>query len=224
MGDKRQLVLFVLIFVALLGAVGTLTYFKLRQYKECEKEIASLEEERDQAQRLIDQIPLLRQEAKALSEQIEIYAEILPKEHEVRHDAFVETMDRFARETGLQILRADPFERKEPAGARTVNPGAPNQPTESKPPFSEHSYLFELVGPFPSFLRFVNKLENWDRFLAVEEIDIRPLGASNTASTSGKANDKEIEEAQKEAKSIQLVVTTYTHRPKETLEVAGQDL
>lgn len=224
MGEKRQLVLYVLIFIALLGAVGTLTYFKLRQYQDCQKEISGLEGERDQAQRLIDQIPLLRQEAKALSEQIEIYAEILPKEHEVRHDAFVETMDRFARETGLQILRADPFERKEPAKTRAANPNDPNQPKESKPPFSEHSYLFELVGTFPSFLRFVNKLENWDRFLAVEEIDIRPLGASKTASTSGKAKEKDIETAQKETKSIQLVVTTYTHRPKETLADAGQDL
>jgi len=110
--DRRQLVTYIAIFALLIGALGTLTYFQLSKYWTCKEKIAGLEKERAAAQALLDQIPGLRKEAKALSDQIEVYAEILPKEQEVRHDAFVETMDRFARETGLQILRADPFERK----------------------------------------------------------------------------------------------------------------
>ena len=228
MTDRRQPAFMIAVFVVLAGALGTLTYFQLTTYRTCKAKIADLEKEKAAAQRLIDEIPTLRKEAKALSEQIEVYAEILPKEHEVRHDAFVETMDRFARETGLQILRADPFERKK-APYRPPPPGAGKEAEKrAAPPFSEHSYVFELVGPFPSFLRFLNKIENWDRFLAVEEIEINPegmakFGSAGSGSTTKKADDKEIEAAQKPVKSIQLVVTTYTHTPKR-LATAEQGL
>jgi hypothetical protein len=73
------------------------------------------------------------------------------------------------------------------------------------------------VGPFPNFLRFLNKIENWDRFLAVQEIEIFPLGAARATAGGGKvgADPREIETAQEPTKSIQLVVTTYTHTPKQ---------
>jgi Tfp pilus assembly protein PilO len=212
--EKKQLILFAVIFVVLIGGLGTLTYFQFRAYQSCKEDLAGLEKRKQAAERLIAEIPALRQAAKVLSEQVEIYAEILPKEHEVRHDAFVETMDRFARETGLQILRADPFER-EKKGRPKKKDAKSEGAKESTPPFSEHRYMFELVGTFPSLLRFVNKIENWDRFLAVEEIEIVPEGASKYTNTSKKADDKEIEAAQKAVKNIQLVVTTYTHKPKE---------
>jgi len=219
--ERRQLILFITVFVILLGALGTLTYFRFQSYRECKEEIARLEREKAEADRLIAEIPALRKEAKELSEQVEVYAEILPKEHEVRHDAFVETMDRFARETGLQILRADPVTRRK----KNNRPrrGAP-QEEEDSPPFIEHRYLFELKGTFPSFLRFVNKIENWDRFLAVEEMEILPQGISGKFGNSKKADQDEIEAAQKPVKSIQLVVTTYTHRPKQPSAAADQGL
>lgn len=211
MRDKRSYILFGAIFVAVFGALGTLTYFQFQAYRRCRDEIAQLDREKQEAQHLIEEIPSLSKAAKVLSEQVEVYAEILPKEHEVRHDAFVETMDRFARETGLQILRADPFERAKPASpSKGAVEGKGDR--EAAPPFCEHRYLFELVGAFPNFLRFVNKIENWDRFLAVEEIEILPEGA--TKSSSPTMDEKDIEAAQKATKSIQLVVSTYTHKPK----------
>ena len=220
--ERRQLILFIAVFVILLGALGTLTYFRFRSYQDCKDEIARLEREKAEADRLIAEIPGLRKEAKELSEQVEVYAEILPKEHEVRHDAFVETMDRFARETGLQILRADPVTRRKKN--KRPRRGAQAQEEEDSPPFIEHRYLFELKGTFPSFLRFVNKIENWDRFLAVEEMEILPLGVSGKFGNSKKADQEEIEAAQKPVKSIQLVVTTYTHRPKRPSATADQGL
>ncbi len=225
MREKRQIILFIVIFLVLVGAIGTLTYLEFQDYQDLKKDIGRLEDERAAADRLIAEIPTLRMEAKKLSEQVEVYAEILPKEHEVRHDAFVETMDRFARETGLQILRADPFERKKSQARKKRRPGKKAE-KESPPPFIEHRYLFELDGTFPSFLRFLNKIENWDRFLAVEEMEIIPTGVPNvtTGGNTKKVDEREIEAAQKPNKSIQLVVTTYTHRPKERTVDSEQEL
>jgi hypothetical protein len=216
--------MYIAIFVLLIGALGTLTYFQLSKFWTCKEKISGLEKERAAAQVLLDEIPGLRKEAKALSDQIEVYAEILPKEQEVRHDAFVETMDRFARETGLQILRADPFERKN--AKRAAAPTGANAEKKAAPPFSEHSYVFELIGTFPNFLRFLNKIENWDRFLAVEEVEINPEGMSKFGSSGGggKVDAKDIDAAQKPMKSIQLVVTTYTHTPKQPSATAERKM
>ncbi len=225
MHSKRQLMTLLGIFAVAVAVLGTLLFFKVRQYRETTARLDSLKQRERRAKRLIAEIPKLRKQVKALSNQVEIYAEILPKEQEVQHEAFVETMDRYARETGLRILRADPILTKKPTEAQARRRGRKKkkEPT-SEPAFEEHRYLFDLVGTFPDFLRFLNKIENWDRFLAVEEMEIRPYGTASRFETGRKADQKEIEAAQKPLKTIQLVVTTYTYKPKKRDHTASRDL
>ncbi len=210
MSDKRKLLIIAGIFVAVAAGLGTLTYFQFQKNAAYKDKITVKQKEADDAKRKIARIPDMRQQALELSEQVDRYASILPKEHEVGHDAFVETIARFARDLKIEILRADPVERedavpKSAAAAKAASDKA------AKRAFSEHSYHFELTGDFPNFLKFLNKIENWDRFLAVEEIEIRPISGGSETRT---AQDKEIEAAKRHEKSIELVVTTYTHTPK----------
>jgi len=208
--DKRRLVIVGGVFLGLAGGLGTLTYFQYQKNTAYNEKIAVKQQEAGEAKRKIARIPALRQQAQELSEQVDRYASILPKEREVGHDAFVETIARFARDLKIEILRADPVEREDKL---PMSAAAAKMATEkaAKRAFSEHSYHFELVGDFPNFLKFVNKIENWDRFLAVEEIEIRPFAASNEPRVG---QDKEIEAAKRSEKNIELVVTTYTHTPR----------
>jgi hypothetical protein len=204
--DKRKLFIIGGIFLSAVAGLGGLTYFQFDKNVGYKEKIAAKQDEADKAKRKISRIPAMRTQAQELSEQVDRYASILPKEYEVGHDAFVETIARFARDLKIEILRADPVEREEAVVAAKT--GAENTAVRA---FSEHSYHFELTGDFPNLLKFLNKIENWDRFLAVEEIEIRPLASG--AEARG-AQDKEIEAATRSEKSFDLVVTTYTHTPK----------
>ena len=210
MSDKQRLVIVGGVILGLVGGLGTLTWFQYRKNSAYSEQIAVKQQEAGEAKQKIARIPALRQQAQELSEQVDRYASILPKEREVVHDAFVETIARFARDLKIEILRADPVDRPDKAPAPAAA-GTQGSPGPVKQAFSEHSYRFELVGDFPNFLRFVNKIENWDRFLAVEEIEIRPFAAGSEARGG---QDKEIEAAKRSEKNIELVVTTYTHTPR----------
>jgi Tfp pilus assembly protein PilO len=208
--DKRKLTILSGVFVLALAGLGTLTYFQFNKNADYRGKIEAKQRDADDAKKKIARIPAMRQQAQQLSEQVDRYASILPKEHEVGHDAFVETIARFARDLKIEILRADPVERED-ASPKSAAAAKAASEKAAKRAFSEHSYHFELNGDFPNFLKFLNKIENWDRFLAVEEIEIRPLAAGNEPRA---AQDKEIEAAKRHEKSIELVVTTYTHTPK----------
>lgn len=202
--DKRRTLIIALIFILTLGVMGTLTYLQYQDKLGMEERIALKRREAAEARSKIAQIPALRAQATVLSERVDEYARILPKEHEVGHDAFVERIAQFAADLEIDILRADPIVK----GAAAAQGDAP-----ARQAFNEHSYHFELVGDFKNFLRFVNKIENWDRFLAVEEIEIRPLAAR--AASPHLAGGKDLEAAKGSRKSIVLVVTTYTYTAKE---------
>jgi len=203
--DRRKYMLIGVLLVVPLAIFATLSFSSWRQNRRLKEELASLKAREVQARQKIKQIPRLKRQAAELSAQIDVYANILPREHEVRSEAFVETMDRFAKEAGVRIHEAEPVKKKQARGRRKGD----NRPQ----PFQQHKYHFKLVGSFPNFLRFLHRVENWERFLAVEEIEIRPLGT--TSGRGGVANaERDLAAAQEELKEIELVVTTYTYSPK----------
>ena len=227
MGDKRQIALFSGIFVVLIGALGTLTYCQYQAYGKCKKEGESLKKRCAQEQRKIDEIPALREVAEALSRQIDVYAEILPKAYEVREGRFIEEMSKLATKHTLRIMGQQPVDTSPPKKRTTsIKNTKPNQkkalPTPEDlglaPSIKKYSYRFELSGTFPDFLQFINEIESWTRFVAIEEIEIYPEGStarSSSSKTSGKkVSAKELEAAQEPLKSITLVVSTYTHTQK----------
>jgi len=115
-------------------------------------------------------------------------------------------MDQFASEVGLVIRKADPV-LDPPRSTRPGTPGGAGTATS----FRRHRYKFELEGTFKNYLRFIHRLENWDRFLEIEGFHIRPLGAQVELYDT-EQDDKEIEKAKNPTKTIDLVLSTYTYR------------
>jgi len=100
--DKQRLVIVGGVILGLVGGLGTLTWFQYRKNSAYSEQIAVKQQEAGEAKQKIARIPALRQQAQELSEQVDRYASILPKEREVVHDAFVETIARFARDLKIE--------------------------------------------------------------------------------------------------------------------------
>ena len=70
-----------------------------------------------------------------------------------------------------------------------------------------------MIGTFPDFLRFINKIENHTRFLKIDEIKIKPLGADDGSSGLSDGDEaKLLELARVPFKEIQVIVSTYTYK------------
>jgi hypothetical protein len=90
--------------------------------------------------------------------------EILPKEEHVQHEAFMEIIDAYRKDTKIIIQKAEYVKKKD------------DEKSPKQENFIRHRYKFKLLGTVPDFIEFVNKIENHTRFLKVDTIKIRPLG------------------------------------------------
>ena len=149
----------------------------------------------------IKQIPELREKRAKLINIIDEYAEILPKEEHVQHEAFMEIIDGYRKDTKIIIQKAEYVKIKE-------DEKAPKQEN-----FIRHRYKFKLLGTIPDFIEFVNMIENHTRFLKVDAINVKPLGAMEETGEAldDKADDAELAAASEPVKEIELVVSTYTY-------------
>lgn len=203
LNEKQKIVGACLVFGVLSVGLVTVNVLKFRHSSELQAKIQGLKDEEQKANDKIKRIPELRQRRVDLANSIDIYADILPKEEHTQHDAFVEIIDSYRKDTQIVIQKTEyvkPKSEKE-EGKRRL-----------KDNFLRHRYRFKLVGTVPDFLRFINKIENHTRFLKIDAISIRPLGsAEETNETDDKADSDEIAKARIPFKDIELTVSTYTY-------------
>jgi len=149
----------------------------------------------------IKQIPDLRDKRSKLINIIDQYAEILPKEEHVQHEAFVNIIDGYRKDTKIIIQKAEYVKSKD------------DEKKQKQENFVRHRYKFKLLGTVPDFIEFVNKIENHTRFLKVDAIYIKPVGSAddNTDDIGEKADDQELAIALEQVKEIELTVSTYTY-------------
>lgn len=197
--EKRIIIVTTLVVTLLAGTLGTLTYFKYAECSEYKDVITKKKTEKLLAENKKKLIPVKKQELKKLSEQVEHYVKILPTKDEMAQDAFAYTMQQFANNANIQIIRADPIKRR-----------VSDKDKGEQSDFIKQSYHFMLTGTFRNFLIFLHKVENWHRFLVVEEIGIKPYEDAQGSPAAGKSD---ITMAKKSEKSIELVLTTYIYAP-----------
>lgn len=219
--EKQQLV--AIITCASLLVVGELSfaYMNYSNRGELDTELAALETRQRGAESKIAQIPELQRRARDLSEIVDQYTEILPREDEVSPDAFLDDISGLCREVGLAITSATPIEVKQESKKqrprRPVPGGAANEAKEPPKSFIRHKYRFEMEGEFRALHRFVNGVENHTRFLQVDAIEIKPLTA---AKKSGKQNELEL--SREPRKAVTVEVSTYTYSRLPSAEEATQ--
>jgi Tfp pilus assembly protein PilO len=201
--EKQKIVLVLLVFLVVIGGLMGLNYLKFRNRSELLAKIDALVAEETKANNKIKRIPELREKRANLANIIDQYAEILPKEEHTQHDAFVEIIDSYRRDTQIVIQRTE-YLRPKVEGEEGKK--------KSKENFIRHRYRFKLVGTVPDFLRFINKIENHTRFLKIDAIAIKPLGAADEMNEfDDKADSEEIAKGRIPFKDIEVTVSTYTY-------------
>lgn len=197
---QRMAVVLMVLGLAVIG-LGTLIFFKLQDRRSLNKKMEELVTKERDASEKIKRIPKLREERNTLASRIDEYAAILPKDAHVEHDAFVDTIDSYRRDTNIVISKAEYIK------PRTVKRGKKGKKGGKKTEkFIRHRYKFQLLGTVPDLIAFMNKIENHTRFLKVDAFDIRPVGGAG-----GGAPELELDAADDPLKEIQLTITTYTY-------------
>ncbi|HZN59408.1 MAG TPA: hypothetical protein VFD71_15155 [Planctomycetota bacterium] len=199
--EKQKIIITAGIFLILVGGLGALNYFKFKGRSELLAQLDKFSAEEQALTAKIKQIPDLREKRAKLINIIDQYVEILPKEEHVQHEAFMEIIDAYRKDTKIIIQKAEYVKKKD------------DEKSPKQENFIRHRYKFKLLGTVPDFIEFVNKIENHTRFLKVDTIKIRPLG---TLEESGedlgeKPDDDELTAASEPVKEIELTVSTYTY-------------
>ena len=200
--EKQKIVVAAAVCVAIAGGIGYMNYRKVQERGGLLGQMDKyLEEERAAAQK-IQRIPELREQRSKLANIIDQYTEILPKEDHVQHENFVQIIDGYRKDTKVIIQKAE-----------YIRPKAKDK-TSVQETFVRHRYKFKLLGTVPDFIEFVNKIENHTRFLKVDAVNIRPVGASadeGGEELSEKSDEEELARASEPVKEIELTVSTYTY-------------
>lgn len=217
--EKHKIALAGLAFALLAAGGGAMAFFKFQERQALFEDIGRLEQREARARTRIRKIPELRTTRNRLASLIEEYATILPKEHHVQQDAFMEIMDGFRKDARIFIKSAEPVVSKV-----RPNPRKKNAPAR-KEDFIQHKYQFELIGSFKDFLKFLHQIETHDRFLDVDEFEVKPIEVDRKAGGGSKSDiTDEIERAKIPLKSIRLVVSTYTYsKEKERGGASGSE-
>ena len=203
LNEKQKIVLAVLVFGLLVAGLAALNVMKFRHRSELLAKIDSLKEEEQKANDKIKRIPELREKRANLANIIDQYADILPKEEHTQHDAFVEIIDSYRKDTQIVIQRTEYLKPKVETDTKAA---------KARENFMRHRYRFKLVGTVPDFLRFINKIENHTRFLKIDAITVKPLGAADEVNEfDDKEDATEIAKARIPFKDIELTVSTYTY-------------
>jgi hypothetical protein len=207
LNENQKVILAIVTFVLILGGLGALNYAKFKQRSDLVAKIDRYQQDEKAATEKLKQIPDLREKRSKLINIIDTYAEILPKEEHVQHDAFVNTIDSYRRDTKILIQKAEylkPEDRRSAADKKQVL---------EKESFVRHRYKFKLLGTVPDFVEFVNKIENHTRFLKVDAIVVKPVGSTDDSGDdlSDKQDEEELARATEPVKEIELTVSTYTY-------------
>lgn len=201
LNEKQKILCTGGVFLLVVGGLGGLNYKKFQERSALHAQIDKYLGEEQVATNKIKQIPELREQRSKLINIIDTYAEILPKEEHVQHEAFMEIIDGYRKDTKIIIQKAEYVRIKEDGKA----PKREN--------FIRHRYKFKLLGTIPDFIEFVSKIENHTRFLKVDSTNIKPIGTMDESveDLGEKADDPELAAASEPVKEIELTVSTYTY-------------
>lgn len=183
-----------------------LSYSKLGERSEVLHALVESEGEELRLREKTGKISGLREQRARLIQTTDSYAEILPAEEHVQHDAFVKVMDEYRRGTELLIKSAEYL----PPGDSVIEEDGKAAARN----FVRHRYRFQLLGTVPDLLQFMSRIENHKRFLKIDAVSLKPLGAKGEF-PEGDLREKDDSEllgqARNSVKEIDLTVSTYTY-------------
>jgi len=176
MGSKKEQM--ILIGTLVSGAVvalgaGVWIFFLARWSGELQTLNEGLSMRVATAQQKLAKLGALRAEREQAQARLEVAESILPSQEEIEN--LVDNLSEFARSSGVVIAKTAPVRQ---SAYRTVK-GAVKR-------FDEADFEIELVGNFFQFVEFLNCLENYKRFIRVDDFSM------SAARTEGEANSMKL--------------------------------
>jgi Tfp pilus assembly protein PilO len=171
--------------VALCLVAGGGVYYATGLIEEVEAEITTKREAIAAAERKIAQIPTVEKEVIILRENLDEYVKILPDSKELV--AFVRMLDQFERQSGIR-------------GTGLVQKNQRTGKTTSR--FTPIEYTYEMTATLWECLKFMNLVENYERFVNITDFSIQAGG------NPGRGDDLREGDV---VHTVRLTMVTYTY-------------
>ena len=183
---------------AVCAAAGGGVYYAQGLIAEIGEQVQAKNEEIAAAERKIAQIPEAEKEVIILRENLDEYVKILPDTAEL--NGFVRMLNQFERQSG--ILGTGLIAKNQRLGKATGK-------------FTPIEYTYEMTATLWQALKFMNLIENYERFVSITEFSI--------SQASGTTRGQESREGDQEH-SIKLTLQTYAYnKTSDSKEVAIPD-
>ncbi|MFH1023577.1 MAG: type 4a pilus biogenesis protein PilO [Planctomycetota bacterium] len=156
---------------------GTLTYLNSRKVNDLETQITAKNQELQQYQIKARKLDALKADNVKLQRDMKVVRAKLPPKREI--EGFLDTLSQIRRESGINISRAVRL-KGDAKPATTIFQQLFNQANNIQAPvapqgqmFEEIQYRLSMDAGFFELVTFINKLENYKRFVQVNDIDIK---------------------------------------------------
>ncbi len=161
LGEKKALLAVVGVTVLLTAGALYLTYSSYEKAEQGKQKIQGVRNDIVKALAKKRMIPALEREVIILRENVEEYVKILPEDKQINN--FVNRINEFQTDAGIELTGLDA-----PARRSAKKKG------KSATAFERFVYKLKVSGTFRDLVRFINKFENYERFVAVEDFSFKP--------------------------------------------------
>jgi Tfp pilus assembly protein PilO len=158
--ESRKLLLTLVVVVVALGLIGAGLYHDNKQLKEARVQLEE-KKTREAALRTITDVrlPQAREALATKRELVALYMTTLPSATEI--ESMDETLNQYKDESGVNLTERRPV--------RTATAPAEEQSQS----YYRYSYNLSLEGDFFSWVHFMRLLETHQRFVQIDEFDVR---------------------------------------------------
>ncbi|MGE3172951.1 MAG: type 4a pilus biogenesis protein PilO [Planctomycetota bacterium] len=160
---------------------------------ELQQTIAQKRTEIDAAEQKIAKIPASEKEVIILRENLGEYVKILPEDEGLND--FVKMLNQFEQSSGIQTIM--------------FQPGRPSRNSKNPERFERIEYQYEMTATLWQFLKFMNSIENYERFVSITDFTITRVNGREAETRDGDV-----------VHQIRLTMETYTYNSAG----AGQDV
>lgn len=186
--QKKQLITIAGSAVAICGLAVFGVFHAQGQIEEINAQIEQKQQAIVAAEGKIAQIPALEKDVIVLRENLDEYVKILPDNRELT--AFVRMLNQFERQSG--ILGTGLIQRATRGGDK------------NNERFTPIEYTYEMTATLWQFLKFMNLIENYERFVSITDFSI-------TAGNKGKVEETRDGDV---VHTVKLTMQTYTYNGK----------
>jgi Tfp pilus assembly protein PilO len=206
MNEKKVTIITVvcLILIVLAGG-GAIYYFQFEVLAEKERELEAVRARVKDAKDKVAKIPGLIKKIEEIQKALEVEGKRIPDLSREEYDKLADLLDGFRQRSGVTVDRAGWGTPKAPIPIA----GRPNRLTAIPRNVHKVEYDLTVTGTFYQLLRYINLLEQEQRFLNVESFSVVPGAQAPVRPTAAGV----VAPQAPLRRDLKVTVYTYTYRP-----------